>query len=104
MVTLDPCERLKTIKTQLIPSILSSATLETDTLDIKAAIEETLPELEMQCYKLLDKCENKWPDCGNQIEICNREKIKELFQDTREKLKKIWEEKEKKAGEGSDGT
>ncbi len=97
MVTFDPCERVKTIKTQLIPSILSSATLETDTLDIKAAIEETLPELEMQCYKLLDKCENKWPDCGKQIEMCNREKIKELFQDTREKLKKIWEEKKKEA-------
>ncbi len=97
MVTLDPCERLKTIKTQLIPSILSSATFETDALDIKAAIEENLPELEVQCYKLLERCENKWPDCGKEIEMCNKEKIKELFQDTREKLEKIWEEKKKEA-------
>ncbi len=103
MVTLDPCERLKTIKNQLIPSILSSATLETDTLDIKAAIEETLPELEMQCYKLVDRCENKWPDCGKEIEICSREKIKDLFKDTREKLEKIWWDKEKMAGEGGEG-
>lgn len=104
MVTLDPCERLKTIKTQLIPSILSSATLETDTLDIKAAIEENLPELEMQCYKLRDRCENKWPDCGKEIEMCSREKIQELFRDTREKLEKIWWNKEKWAGEESEGT
>jgi len=43
MVTIDPCARLKIIQDQLLPSIISSATLETDTLDVKAAIEKNLP-------------------------------------------------------------
>lgn len=100
MVTLDPCERLKIIQSQLIPAILTSATYEIDTLDIKSAIEKNLPELEIHCYELADRCKEKWPDCEKEIELCNKEKIKELFLDTREKLEKIWEEKEKKASEG----
>ncbi|MCZ7399336.1 MAG: hypothetical protein O8C62_06585 [Candidatus Methanoperedens sp.] len=104
MVTIDPCERLKIIQTQLVPAILTSATYDVDTLDIKVAIEKNLPDLERNCYELLGRCEKKWPDCRNEIELCSSEKIKELFRETREKLEKIWEEKEKRAGKESEGT
>ncbi len=97
MVTLDPCARLKTIQKQLIPSIINSARFEVGTLDIKAAIEKNLPELEKHCYELADRCEKIYPECGKEIELCNRERIKEVFQDARGKVEKIWWEKEKKA-------
>jgi len=100
MVTIDPCARLKIIQNQLIPSIISGASLETDTLDMKAAIEKNLPDLEKQCYELADRCEKKFPGCSTEIELCNREKIKEIFQETRGKIEKIWWEREKKELEG----
>lgn len=96
MVTIDPCARLKTIQKQLIPSIINSASIETDTLDIKAAIEKNLPDLEKQCYELAERCEKQFPQCRTEIELCNRERIKEIFQETRGKIEKIWWEKEKK--------
>ncbi len=99
MVTLDPCARLKTIQKQLIPAIVNSAGFEIDTLDIKAAIEKNLPDLEKHCYELADRCEKKFPECRKEIDLCNREKIKEVFQDTRDKLEKIWEGKKKEAHE-----
>ncbi len=100
MVTLDPCARLKTIQKQLLPSIINSASIETDTLDIKAAIEKNLPDLEKQCYELADRCEKQFPQCSNEIELCNRDRIKEIFQETRGKIEKIWWEKEKREIEG----
>ncbi|MCZ7355608.1 MAG: hypothetical protein O8C66_07315 [Candidatus Methanoperedens sp.] len=96
MVTLDPCDRLKIIEKQLVPAIINSARFEIDTLDIKSAIEKNLPDLEKNCYSLADRCEKKWPECGTEIGLCDREKIKELFQEARDELKKIWEEKDKK--------
>lgn len=100
MVTIDPCARLKIIQNQLLPSIISSANLETDTLDIKAAIEKNLPDLEKQCYELADRCEKQFPECNTEIELCNREKIKEIFQEARGKIEKVWWEKEKRELEG----
>lgn len=97
MVTLDPCARLKTIQKQLIPSIINSARFEIDSLDIKAAIEKNLPELEKHCYDLAERCEKIYPECGKEIELCSRERIKEVFQDARAEVEKIWWEKEKKA-------
>lgn len=99
MVTLDPCDRLKTIQKQLIPAILTSATYEVKTLDIKAAIEKNLPDLEKNCYELAERCEKQYPQCGEEIDLCNRERIKEVFEEAREKLKGIWEEKERKEKE-----
>ncbi len=96
MVNIDPCSRLKIIQNQLLPSIVSSATIETDTLDIKAAIEKNLPDLEKQCYDLVDRCEKQFPECSKEIGMCNRERIREVFQETRGKIEKIWWEKEKK--------
>ncbi len=93
MVTIDPCKRLMTIKSQLIPAILTSAR-ENTTSDIKKAIEINLPSLEENCYKLMERCEKKWPDCRNDIELCNPENIKKLFLETREKLEKIWIERD----------
>ncbi len=94
MVTIDPCKRLKTIRTQLIPAILTSAR-ENTTSDIKTAIELNLPSLEENCYKLAEKCGEKWPECGKDIELCNAENIKKIFAETRDKLEKIWIEKKK---------
>ncbi len=103
MVTLDPCARLKTIQKQLIPSIINSAKFEIDTIDIKAAIEKNLPELEAHCYELAERCAKKYPECGKEIELCSREKIREVFQDARAKVEKIWWEKEMKALEEAAG-
>ncbi|MCX9084774.1 MAG: hypothetical protein OIN87_08270 [Candidatus Methanoperedens sp.] len=58
-------------------------------------MKKIYPILKKKCYALADRCETKWPDCGEKIELCNKEKIKELFQETRNKLENIWEEKEK---------
>lgn len=102
MVTLDPCDRLKTIKNQLVPAILTSAKYEIDTLDIKSAIEKNLPDLERNCYELAERCKKQWPNCGEEIELCNKEIIKQLFQHTREKLEKIWEEKKKQKKDALD--
>ena len=96
MVTTDPCARLNAIQKQLVPSIVNSATLESGTLDIKAAIEKNLPDLERQCYELADRCEKQFPGCSKEIELCNREKIKEFFLEARGKVEKIWWEKEMK--------
>jgi len=99
MVTIDPCTRLKVIKTQLIPAILRSAR-ENTTSDIKTAIELNLPSLEENCYKLAEKCENNYPDCGKEVELCSTENIKKIFAKTKEELEKIWiqrKELEKKA-------
>ena len=92
MVTIDPCKRLETIQSQLIPAILKSAA-ENTTSDIKMAIEHHLPDLEEKCKKLKEKCEKKFPECGKDIELCNNARIIEVFTKTREKLDKIFEEK-----------
>ena len=102
MVTLDPCKRLKIIQSQLIPAILTSAR-ENTTSDIKTAIELNLPSLEDNCYKLVEKCEKKWPECRKEIEMCNPENIKKLFSQTKERLEKIWIEREK-VGKETAGT
>lgn len=94
MVTIDPCSRLKIIKTQLIPAILRSA-VENTSSDIKTAIELNLPSLEEKCYMLAEKCEKKFPGCEKDIELCSPENIKKTFADTREKLEKIWIERKK---------
>ncbi len=101
MVTIDPCTRLKTIRTQLIPSILTSAR-ENTTSDIKTAIELNLPSLEENCYKLAEKCEKESPECRKDIELCNPENIKKIFAETREKLEKIWVEKQEEETAGTD--
>jgi hypothetical protein len=99
MVSLDPCDRLKTIQYQLLPSIIKSAGFDIDTLDIKSAIHKNLPDLEQNCYDLADRCREKFPDCGKEIELCNKERIKEVFQEARNELEKIWEEKMKDESE-----
>lgn len=101
MVTIDPCSRLKIIKTQLIPAILTSAR-ENTTSDIKTAIELNLPALEENCYKLAEKCEMIYPDCGKDIELCSTENIKRVFDETREKLEKIWIERKELEKTGAD--
>jgi len=103
LVTIDPCSRLKIVKTQLIPAILRSA-IENTSSDIKTAIELNLTSLEENCYKLAEKCEKKFPGCEKDIELCSSANIKKIFADTREKLEKIWIERAKmdKEGMGTD--
>ena len=102
MVHFDPCERLKIIREQLIPSILQSAVNNT-TSDIKTATEHNLPVLEKNCLMLLEKCEKEWPECKDEIELCSKENIRKVFDDTREKLKKIWIEREMRDKESEGG-
>ena len=94
MVTIDPCKRLKTIRTQLLPAMLTGA-IENTSSDIKTAIEITLPSLEEKCRDLAEKCTKTSPDCGKDIELCNSENIKKVFSLTKERLEKIWKEREK---------
>ena len=100
MVTTDPCSRLKVIQTQLIPAILKSA-VENTSSDIRTAIEISLPDLEEKCYKLAEKCEREYPDCGKEIDLCKVGNIKLFFIRTREKLDKIWNERGKQEKEES---
>jgi len=93
MVTIDPCKRLMTIRTQLIPAMLTGA-IENTSSDIKTAIEITLPALEEKCHDLAEKCTKKSPGCGKDIELCNPENIKKVFSLTRERLENIWKQRE----------
>ena len=92
MVTIDPCKRLMTIRTQLIPAMLTGA-IENTSSDIKIAIEITLPSLEEKCRDLAEKCTKTSPDCGKDVELCNPENIRKVFSVTRERLEKIWKER-----------
>lgn len=100
MVNINPCSRLKTIESQLIPDILKSA-VENTSYDVKTAIELNLPSLEEKSYELAEECEKKYPDCGKEIELCKPENIKNLFTRTREKLDIIWKEREKQEKEST---
>ncbi|MCZ7400808.1 MAG: hypothetical protein O8C61_01140 [Candidatus Methanoperedens sp.] len=91
MVTIDPCKRLMTIRTQLIPAMLTGA-IENTSSDIKIAIEITLPSLEEKCRDLAEKCKKSSPDCGKDVELCNPENIRKVFSLTKERLEKIWKE------------
>jgi hypothetical protein len=93
MVTIDPCKRLMTIRTQLIPAMLTGA-IENTTSDIKTAIEITLPSLEEKCRDLAEKCTKNSPDCGKDIELCNPDNVKRVFSLTKERLEKIWKARE----------
>jgi hypothetical protein len=89
-----------TIRTQLIPAMLTSA-IENTSSDIKIAIELTLPSLEEKCRGLAEKCTKESPACGKDIELCNPENIRKVFSLTRERMEKIWKERdmrEKEAG------
>ena len=93
MVTIDPCKRLMTIRTQLIPAMFTGA-LENTCSDIKIAIEITLPALEEKCHDLAQKCTKSSPNCGRDIELCNPEIARKVFSLTRERLEKIWKQRE----------
>jgi hypothetical protein len=82
-----------TIRTQIIPAMLTGA-IENTSSDIKIAIELTLPALEEKCRDLAEKCTKRSPDCGKDIELCNPENIIKVFSLTRERLEKIWKERE----------
>jgi len=96
MVIIDPCQRLNTIQNQLVPGMIRNANEvePSGTKDIRSAIEQNLSELEKNCYELAARCEKKWPECGEEIELCNEKRIKKLFQDTREELENIWKKTE----------
>lgn len=98
MVTIDPCTRLKTIRLQLIPTIITNAT-ENISPDIKTAIELSLLSLEEKCHDLAEKCTKTSPDCGKDIELCNPENINKAFAQTRERLENIWKKQEKEGKE-----
>jgi hypothetical protein len=93
MVIVDPCKRLMTIRTQLIPAMLKGA-IENTCSDIRIAIEITLPSLEEKCRDLAEKCTKKSPDCEKEIELCNPEISRKVFSQTREILEKIWKQRE----------
>ena len=91
MVIIDPCQRLNTIQNQLVPGMIRNANEvePSGTKNIRSAIKQNLSELERNCYELAARCEKKWPECGEEIELCNKKKIKKLFQDTRDGLENI---------------
>jgi hypothetical protein len=97
MVIIDPCQRLNTIQNQLVPGMIKNAIeiAASGATNMRLAIEKNLPELEKNCYELAVRCEKKWPECGEEVELCNEKRIKELFQDTREELENIWKKLEK---------
>jgi hypothetical protein len=69
--------------------------LENTCSDIKIAIEITLPALEEKCRDLAEKCTKSSPNCRKDIELCNPEISRKVFSLTKERLEKIWEERER---------
>ena len=84
MVTLDPCNRLKTIYCQLVPSIIQDAE-DNKYLNTRSVIETGLEKLEERSYQLQERCSS----CGN-CNLCEIENIDSLFLDAREKLDVLW--------------
>jgi hypothetical protein len=92
MVTLDPCDRLKTIYYQLVPTILLDAK-KSSNKNARLTIGSILIGLEERSYILSAKCTEKIPNCTKECELCNEENIRDLFIFAWDTLENIWKAK-----------
>ncbi len=78
MVTMDPCERLRIILTQLIDGIVAGARPGNKEEFLRLR-EETLPWLEKRVYELAQECRAS-PECGKvPCDLYDKNEIKKIF-------------------------
>ena len=79
-------KRLKNIEDHVLPSFFVGV-LSQDDVWMKKMTERMLPELEARALRLAEHCK-KEGDCAPDDPLCDENRIKTLFRETREKLKK----------------
>ena len=82
----DSVKRLKNIEYHVLPSFFVGV-LSQDDAWMKKTTEKILPELEAKALRLAEQCKTEGK-CAPDDPLCNGTRIKALFRETREKLKK----------------
>lgn len=82
----DAKKRLKNIEEHVLPSFFIGV-LSQDDAWMKKTIEKLLPELEAKALRLAEQCKIEG-DCEPDDTLCDENRIKTLFRETHEKLKK----------------
>ncbi|MCZ7372554.1 MAG: hypothetical protein O8C60_02665 [Candidatus Methanoperedens sp.] len=82
----DSKKRLKNIEDHVLPSFFIGV-LSQDDAWMKKTTERMLPELEAKALQLAEQCK-KEGKCAPDDTLCDEKRIKTLFRETREKLKK----------------
>jgi len=82
----DPVKRLKNIESHVLRSFFIGV-LSQDDAWMKKTTEKILPELEAKALRLAEQCK-KEGKCAPDDTLCDEKRIKTLFRETREKLKK----------------
>ncbi len=83
---IDTKKRLKSIEEDVLPSFFVGV-LSQDAEWMKKTLEKTLPDLEAKALKLAEKCKKEGL-CAPDDPLCDEERIKTVFKETREKLEK----------------
>ena len=83
---IDAKKRLKNIEYHVLPSFFVGV-LSQDNAWMTKMTERILPELEARALRLAEHCK-KEGDCAPDDSLCDENRIRTLFRETREKLKK----------------
>lgn len=83
---IDAKKRLKNIEDHVLPSFFVGV-LSQDNAWMTKMTERILPELEARALRLAEQCK-KEGDCAPDDSLCDENRIRTLFRETREKLKK----------------
>ncbi len=79
-------KRLESIEREILPSMFVGV-LAKDDAWFKHTIEETLPALELRALSLAVECK-KEGECKEGETLCDEDRIKSVFEETRKKLEK----------------
>lgn len=82
----DAKKRLKNIEAHVLPSFFIGVLSQNDAW-MKKTTERMLPQLEAKALQLAEQCK-KEGDCAPDDTLCDENRIRTLFRETREKLKK----------------
>ncbi len=81
MVTVSARKRLESIERDILPSMFVGV-LSKDEKWLKRTLEDTLPKLEERALRLASACK-KSGECAEGDPLCDEERIKTLFEETR---------------------
>ncbi|MCE8425918.1 MAG: hypothetical protein J5U17_09095 [Candidatus Methanoperedens sp.] len=84
MVTTNARKRIESIERDIIPSMFVGI-LSKDELWLKHTLEKTLPALQARALHLADECK-KNGECKENDVMCDEDRIRALFEETRSKL------------------
>ena len=79
-------KRLECIEEQILPSMFMGI-LSKDSKWLKKTFDKTLPELETKALRLAQKC-RETGECAEDDPLCDENRIRELFRQTRLELEK----------------